>query len=391
MNMMKDCVISCGVSRKYLMNGMCRLLMLLLLMGCKNSGRQEIVMTENVWSDTAGEPINAHGGGILYHDGTYYWYGEHKSDFTTNAMVGITCYSSENLVDWDYRGVVLPVETEDTTSDIIRGCVMERPKVIYNAVTDKFVMWLHLELKDQGYAAARSAVAVSDSPTGPFAYLGSLRPNAGKLPFDMTAEQKMEFDALNVNEHADWWTPEWFEEVRRGLYVKRDLSGGQMARDMQLFVDDDGKAYHIYSSEENLTLHIAELADDYLKHTGKYVRVAPGGHNEAPALFKWDNRYWMITSGCTGWKPNAARLLSAPDIWGPWTQHPNPCSGPKAEITFGGQGTCVLPVHGKNGLFIFMADVWKPEKPDESRYIWLPLRFVNGMPVVEWQDSWKLD
>ena len=41
-----------------------------------------------------------------------------------------------------------------------------------------------------------------------------------------------------------------------------------MSRDMTLFVDDDGKAYHIYSSEDNLTLQIAELSDDYLSHTG---------------------------------------------------------------------------------------------------------------------------
>lgn len=44
---------------------------------------------------------------------------------------------------------------------------------------------------------------------------------------------------------------------------------------MTLFVDDDGTAYHIYSSEENLTLHIAELSDDYLSHTGKYIRIFP--------------------------------------------------------------------------------------------------------------------
>lgn len=79
---------------------------------------------------------------------------------------------------------------------------------------------------------------------------------------------------------------------------------------MTLFVDDDGKAYHIYSSEDNLTLQIAELADDYLSHTGKYIRIFPGGHNEAPAIFKKEGTYWMITSGCTGWDPNKARLLT---------------------------------------------------------------------------------
>ena len=35
-----------------------------------------------VWKDTDGNPINAHGGGLLYHDGTYYWYGEYKKGKT---------------------------------------------------------------------------------------------------------------------------------------------------------------------------------------------------------------------------------------------------------------------------------------------------------------------
>ena len=85
--------------------------------------------------------------------------------------------------------------------------------------------------------------------------------------------------------------------------------------------------FPIFSSEENHTLHIAELTEDYLYHTDKYVRILPGGHNEAPAIFKKEGVYWMITSGCTGWKPNAARLSRATSIWGPWESLPNPCVG----------------------------------------------------------------
>jgi beta-xylosidase len=160
-----------------------------------------------------------------------------------------------------------------------------------------------------------------------------------------------------------------------------------MSRDMTLFVDDDGKAYHIFSSEDNLTLHIAELTGDYLHHTGRYTRVAPGGQNEAPAIFKKDGTYWMITSGCTGWAPNEARMFSAPSIWGPWTQHPNPCVGPKSEITFEGQSTYILP-YG-NG-YIFMADIWRPKHPSDARYIWLPIDFENGKPTIKWRDAWSL-
>ena len=116
--------------------------------------------------------------------------------------------------------------------------------------------------------------------------------------------------------------------------------------------------------------------------------MAPGGQNEAPAIFKKDGTYWMITSGCTGWAPNEARMFSAPSIWGPWTQHPNPCVGPKSEITFEGQSTYILP-YGDH--FIFMADIWRPQHPSDARYIWLPISFEDGKPVIRWQDAWKID
>lgn len=346
------------------------------------------IMSGCIWPDDAGVHVNAHGGGVLYNKGRYYWYGENKCDTTSSAMVGIMCYSSVNLVDWRKEGVALPVDP--ASEEIVPGCVMERPKVIYNKKTRKFVMWFHLELKGRGYEAARTALAVSDSPAGPFNYVGSLRPNAGCLPLNMDESARECLDTLKVDGYARAWSPEWMDAVKKVLFVKRDLKGGQMARDMQLFVDDDGKAYHIFASEENLTLHIAELDDTYTRHTGKYVRVAPGGHNEAPAMFKKDGKYWLITSGCTGWAPNKARMFSADNIWGPWTQHPSPCTGPKADITFGGQSTFVLKVPGKKDAFIFMADVWRPEHPSDARYIWLPIQFVDGIPVVEWMDSWTL-
>ena len=365
----------------------------LLFLACSPKQELKPIRSGEIWPDNQGVHVNAHGGCILYHEGTYYWYGENKSDTTSSAMVGIMCYSSKNLTDWTNEGVALPVELRDTTSDIIQGCIMERPKVIFNAQTKKFVMWFHLELKGQGYLAARTAVAESDTPTEPFRYIRSERVNADQLPFNMTEAERAVLDTLDATHFSEKDSPARQEAIQKGLFLKRDLAGGQMARDMQLFVDDDGKAYHIFASEENFTLHIAELSDDYLSHSGKYIRVAPGGSNEAPAIFKKaDGTYWMITSGCTGWAPNEARMFSAPSIWGPWTQHPNPCVGPNAQLTFGGQSTFVLPIPGKQDAFMFMADIWRPKHPSDARYIWLPIQFKeDGTPVVEWMDSWTLD
>lgn len=340
-----------------------------------------------IWRDDQGNHINAHGGGILYHDGTYYWYGEHRPHRGYITEEGVTCYTSEDLYNWKNEGVVMPVSV-DEESPIAKGCIIERPKVIYNEATKKFVMYFHLELKGQGYAAAQYGVATSDSPTGPFTYLKSSRVNSGHWPLNMSGEEQQL--KVTIDDHAEWWTPQWSKDVNEGMFVRRDFQGGQMSRDMTLFVDEDRKAYHIYASEENLTLQIAELSDDYLSHSGRYIRVEAGGHNEAPAIFKKNGRYFMITSGCTGWEPNAARLLVAGEIMGEWNVMPNPARGEGAERTFESQSTFILPVAGKEDAFIFMADRWKPRSLGDSRYIWLPVLFENGYPILRWMENWSL-
>jgi hypothetical protein len=172
--------------------------------------------------------------------------------------------------------------------------------------------------------------------------------------------------------------------------IKRDFEDGQMARDMNLFVDDDGKAYHIYSSEENSTLHIALLTDDYLDYSGKYACFFPGRFMEAPAMFKKDGKYYLMMSGCTGWAPNAARSAVAESIWGEWKELGNPCIGEDADLTFHSQSTYILPIAGKPDSFIYMGDRWTPDNAIDGRYVWLPLRFEGERFVIEWQDSWSL-
>lgn len=159
---------------------------------------------------------------------------------------------------------------------------------------------------------------------------------------------------------------------------------------MNLFVDDDGKAYHIYSSEENSTLHIALLTDDYLDYSGKYACFFPGRFMEAPAMFKKDGKYYLMMSGCTGWAPNAARSAVAESIWGEWKELGNPCIGEDADLTFHSQSTYILPIAGKPDSFIYMGDRWTPDNAIDGRYVWLPLRFEGERFVIEWQDSWSL-
>jgi hypothetical protein len=333
-----------------------------------------------IWPDDKGVHLNAHGGGILYNNGIYYWFGEHKiaGDAGNRAMVGVHCYSSKDLYNWKDEGIALNV-SDDPQNDIAKGCILERPKVVYNKKTKKYVMWFHLELLGKGYSAARAGVAVSDKVTGPYQFIKSYRPNPGQMPFyPALTPGGDKVNCVNPANETD-------------KVFCRDMPGGQMARDMTVFVDDDGKAYHVFSSEENYTLDLAELTPDYTGHTGKFIRIYIGHQTEAPALFKRNGIYYMIGSGCTGWAPNAARWFSAKSIWGPWTYHGNPCQGPDSKITYGGQSTHVLPVAGKKDAFIFMADKWTPKDAIDGRYLWLPITFKGDDIEINWMDNWNLD
>ena len=312
-----------------------------------------------VWPDTDGKPIQAHGGGILICGDTFYWYGE---DRTPGAPTGVSCYSSKDLYNWKHEAVAFPHSA--LPSDIRDRTFIERPKVIYNPRSGKYVMWMHLE--QMGYHFARAGIAVSEKPAGPFVFVHHMRPVRYDFGYkDNDPDRQEEFG---------------------GTY-----------RDMNLLVDDGGRAYTFYASEHNATVYIVRLNDEFtapekpMVENKTWARALVGKYREAPAPFKYKDRYYLITSGCTGWKPNAADYAVADNILGPWESKGNPCVGDEAEITFGSQSTCVLPVPGKAGCYIFMADRWTPRRLYDSRYIWLPL-IINsdGEFTIKWLDSWDL-
>ena len=77
----------------------------------KAQTKNAAIIPGEVWKDTDGNPINAHGGGLLYHEGTYYWYGEYKKGETIlpewatwecyrTDVTGVSCYSSKDLLNY---------------------------------------------------------------------------------------------------------------------------------------------------------------------------------------------------------------------------------------------------------------------------------------------------
>ncbi|MDR0939844.1 MAG: glycoside hydrolase family 43 protein [Mediterranea sp.] len=343
------------------------------------------------WLDDKGTHINAHGGGVLYEQGTYYWFGEHKTAGKqgNRAWVGVHCYSSRDLYNWKDEGIALNVMPEGSGSDIEAGCILERPKVLYNAKTRKYVMWFHLEPKGQGYAGARIGIAQADKVTGPYTFVRSTRATPRMWPVNVKPEHKRPVDEAHRAERNNLDPGEDPDEVNT---LGRDFEEGQQSRDMTLFLDDDGRAYHICASESNSTLHINQLTDDFLDFSGKYVRAFVGRKMEAPAFFKRDGLYYFMGSDCTGWRPNPARSAVAPSIWGPWTELGNPCVDDEAETTYRSQSTFFLPVAGTDQV-IYMGDRWQPDNAIDGRYIWLPVEWTEDGSrfILRWKAEWRLE
>ena len=305
-----------------------------------------------VWKDTGGMRINAHGGGLLKDGDTWYWYGEHKvaGKAGNRAQVGVGCYSSKDLRVWKNEGIALKVSNEEG-HDIEKDCILERPKVVKAPATGKYAMLFHLERKGRGYNDARVGFAVSDSPIGPFKFVRSCRPVDGKM----------------------------------------------MSRDMTVFVDGDGSVWHIFASESNATLHFAELTGDCLGYTGRWHRGAEKHWTEAPAVVKHGGWYWLLGSGCTGWKPNAARIYRAKSLTGPWEWMGNPCTGVNpanmlgADKTWGGQSTFIFH-DDKTGRDVACFDIWNPKDAIDGRYVWLPITWHgDGLPEIPWRDDWSVN
>lgn len=96
--------------------------------------------------------------------------GEEKTD--GSAFQAVNCYSSTNLVEWSFEGRLIS-RTEEA-GDLGPNRIIERPKVIKNDSTGKYVLYLHIDSSD--YKDARVGVGIGDSVCGEYEYLRSFRP-----------------------------------------------------------------------------------------------------------------------------------------------------------------------------------------------------------------------
>ena len=288
-----------------------------------------------VWLDNRGKQIQAHGGGILKLNDTYYWFGEDRSPDNDPDYRYAACYSSTDLSHWTFRHQVVKLSDPEQLGN---DWVFERPKVFYNAKTKKFVMYAHIDGKG-GYKFASVAVFTCDTVDGDYQYLKSFRPL------------------------------------------------GHESRDIGQFIDDDGSAYLIFE-DRPFGFRIAKLSDDYLT-VEKEMCLVPE-HLEGGALVHYDGLYYVIGSALTGWRANPNKYATAKSLAGPWSEFKD--IAPPETNTYGAQSTMMLKVAGtKTTTVIFMGDIWKPRTQWDSRYLWMPLEIGGGKLRLPEPKDWKLD
>ncbi|MGQ4384927.1 RICIN domain-containing protein [Streptomyces sp. SAS_270] len=290
------------------------------------------------FTDSSGSAVHAHGGGVIKVGSYYYWFGEHRN--ADNTFQYVDAYRSTDLKNWEFRNHVL---SQSSASELATANI-ERPKVMYNASTGKFVMWMHKE-NGTDYSEARAAVAVSDTVDGNYTYRGSFRP-----------------------------------------------LGDSMSRDITVFVDSDGAGYMASAANENYDLHLYRLTADYTGIASLVANPWPGGHREAPALFKRGGVYFMLTSGATGWSANQQQYATATSPAGPWSAMTNVGDS----TAFNSQTAYVLPVQGTSGTsYLYMGDRWGNSfggTVNDSRYVWLPLTFPTSTSLsMSWSPEVTVD
>ena len=109
--------------------------------------RQDAVYPGQVWLDTKGERIQAHGGALHYEEGVYYWYGENKEHTDGKSDIwtwGIRVYRSADLYNWEDMGLLIPPVLDDPDSNLFPDKRVDRPHIRRCPATGKYVAWIKL-------------------------------------------------------------------------------------------------------------------------------------------------------------------------------------------------------------------------------------------------------
>jgi uncharacterized protein YjdB len=321
-------------------------------------------LADEVLLDTDGQKVNACGGEVhkFTEDGVtkWYWIGEDapsSSDGSESTVRGLHLYSSTDLYNWQceediFKGMASKEQFEtdayfrnlygdlsdsekDTVFECLKDCPTAHPKLLYNKNSRKYVMWVPA-------SNGKQCIAASDSIKGPFKFI---------------------------------------------KYCE-SISGFIM-----MYQDSDGAAYIVY--QDGAGLSMAKLTDDYMDIEDSAQPVTFSGSaqwgNSEGGMFERDSKYYMVNAGMR-------QYAVATSLKGPWTVHSLSMCNDEGQDSEMGDGlmnptSCILQVNTNSGaVYINISDKWDWQTPDQTRYIWLPIKFSDdGSMALKEAGDWKLD
>lgn len=325
------------------------------------------------WYDTDGKLIQAHGGSIIEAEGKYWWYGENKEGITGDALGepcpywhhGVKLYSSTDLYNWTDEGFCV-AESDDKENPFHPENLMDRPHVLYNEKTGKYVLWAKT-VCGRDFDKCFFSVCVGDS-------------------------------------------------LKNMRFVKKIYPHNHNVGDFDMFVHN-GKGYVVYE-KPHTEMIISELTEDFTDVAEKWSThlhlKAPPYIREAPAVFKKDGKIYLLTSGTTGYYANPSIVYDITDLHGEWKDLGLACIDDKNNDSFHAQFASVFYVE-KSDTYIALGDRWltdlvfdKPDAQEEfyqlffngipmspqeelhesntslAKYVWLPIEFTKDGPRIRW-------
>ena len=269
--------------------------------------------------DVAGAYVDAHGGNIVAHQGTYFLYGEAYGNQTLatpypwTAWPRLAVYTSPDLVNWTYRGPVLTRSAAPGTTWI--------PRVFYHAPTARFILWFG----QGGWTTA-------------------------------TSTDGIHFELARMHTSSRFGPP-------AGRDYGTDGTG--------VFVDDDGTGYVIFATNPpgfrpnpGHLVSIERLAPDLLSSSKVNVSGffgAPDFYVESPALFKRKGIYYVTYgSCCCGCNEGGGIVVfTSRSIHGPWVRQ-----APHADVNCRNASAPVCGGYGwrsnNDDELVFHAQWWGP-------------------------------
>lgn len=323
-------------------------------------GEEKKIVNDIFWDTVDGRPIYSQGGGIFrYPDAEtgemhYYWYGvryaeaaRYREDPSVTwprcTFEAVTCYRSDNLVDWTFVGDVLTREEVDKYG---RAGWIGRMGVAYLPEWNKYVL---LVQHDNGVL-----FALSDRPDGHFT---------------------------------------WHRRITMEKIIGTPNTG-----DQTVFVDEDtGKSYLIYSYGRGRNrIYVSEIGvRDGRVDLLDCTQVFKGAGREGNCLFKYKGRYYMCASNLYGWDSSFAYYLVADDIRGPYEpvndmQIMPGCADDYAHITQTGFFYTLRGTHQETVLYC--GDRWADFAGNGLGYNqWCPLSFDGKDPYFNSLNAWYLN